>query len=47
MTVPVPGGGRVVAITFSIAASNGFGNRSRFLCKVFRHLGLGTGPCPP
>ncbi|MGH2650265.1 MAG: hypothetical protein ACRDHK_03520 [Actinomycetota bacterium] len=47
VTVPAPegssGSGRVVAFTFPIRGTNGFGNLARFLDKVFQQLGL-TGP---
>lgn len=50
VSVPVPEGstgpGRVIVVTLPIRAANGFVNTPRFLCKIFRQMGLGTGPCP-
>lgn len=43
VTVPQPGGGRLVAITFPIQSLDGFGSVPRFLAKVYAQLGL-TGP---
>jgi hypothetical protein len=43
VTVPQPGGGRLVAITVPIRSANSFGSVPRFLAKIFAQLGL-TGP---
>jgi len=41
VTVPQPGGGRLVAVTFPIRSANGFNSVPRFLDSVFGQLGLG------
>jgi len=43
VTVPQPGGGRLLAFSFPIRSSNSFGSVPRFLARVFQQMGL-TGP---
>jgi hypothetical protein len=40
VTVPQPGGGRLVAITVPLRSANGFNTVPRFLNGVFAQLGL-------
>lgn len=43
VTVPQPGAGRLVAITFPLRSLDGFGTVPRLLAKIYAQLGL-TGP---
>ena len=46
VSVPQPGGGRLVAVTFPVLTANGLSTVPRFLAKVFEQLGLTGGHCP-